>query len=801
MTISKNFIFIVAIVSTASFSTTKASLTLSQVENLIEEKLRDVLSENTALKTDVLILKNANLAFHSKLENTKKNFQETLKSRLKKITRKQNRQNDQFRKSIISLQQVQHQIKTNYSMNPFQKTEKLQLSEESKGAKESFSVLKDKILNLSNKVDTLSKESNKNFNFFEKKKLEEIKDCNNSIQLLKDEHTRLKETMIQNFTELKKYKIQLAKLNLMHDISISETNSTLNKHIEDYESRRLQIDGITTELYEKVKEIKEKSVEMTLSKSLTQSKMSKLDEKLNSLQGFVFVVDERLDSYQKNSSLFINNLEARITENKSAKGSFSDLEEKILNLSDKVDTLSKESNKTFLIFEHDNTKRLNSFKNSIQVLKDEQTSLKELLFQSFDEHEKYKIQSDKLNFIHELSITEINSTLNNHIEIVASKNLLIDALTTELHEKVKELKEKSVEMELFKKLVQNRMKDIAEDEFNQEFIIDDIKEGFYSYRNYSSLLLNNLNTKILGIENTLRAIDVTNEDSLATNVTEELIILKYELDYSIDQTSTLQKSLRPLSCQDVKDANSLAETKFYPIYKSLIDPKGERVKCNMNGIRASRVQIVRNCMEVKALDRTLPDDIYDVSDANQTSIIQVFCEDDWTYFHRRFDGSLNFRRFFNDYKNGFGDKKGEHWLGLEPLHQLTKSGRFLLRVDMKDYYSREFYAEYEDFYIGEGPGYRLHLGRRLSGNIADLLSSDHAGADFSTLDRDQDSNLSYDCASHYNGAFWLKSCGKVNPNSYTWGNDMSNSHMHWGQKYRKNYNMQAMSFKFIPISD
>ena len=35
-------------------------------------------------------------------------------------------------------------------------------------------------------------------------------------------------------------------------------------------------------------------------------------------------------------------------------------------------------------------------------------------------------------------------------------------------------------------------------------------------------------------------------------------------------------------------------------------------------------------MEVKALDRTLPDDIYDVSDANQTSIIQVFCEDDWT---------------------------------------------------------------------------------------------------------------------------------------------------------------------------
>ena len=63
---------------------------------------------------------------------------------------------------------------------------------------------------------------------------------------------------------------------------------------------------------------------------------------------------------------------------------------------------------------------------------DEQTSLNELVFQNFNEHEKYKIQSDKLNFIHELSITEINSTLDKHIETFASKNLLIDAITTDL---------------------------------------------------------------------------------------------------------------------------------------------------------------------------------------------------------------------------------------------------------------------------------------------------------------------------------------------------------------------------------
>ena len=69
---------------------------------------------------------------------------------------------------------------------------------------------------------------------------------------------------------------------------------------------------------------------------------------------------------------------------------------------------------------------------SLLSLTDEQTSLKELVFQNFNEHEKYKIQSDKLNFIHELSITEINSTLDKHIETFASKNLLIDAITTDL---------------------------------------------------------------------------------------------------------------------------------------------------------------------------------------------------------------------------------------------------------------------------------------------------------------------------------------------------------------------------------
>ena len=54
--------------------------------------------------------------------------------------------------------------------------------------------------------------------------------------------------MIQNFTEFEKYKIQSAKLNFMHEVSISDINSTLDKHMQSYDSRRHLTDAITTEL-------------------------------------------------------------------------------------------------------------------------------------------------------------------------------------------------------------------------------------------------------------------------------------------------------------------------------------------------------------------------------------------------------------------------------------------------------------------------------------------------------------------------------------------------------------------------
>uniref|UniRef100_A0A182QH47 Fibrinogen C-terminal domain-containing protein n=1 Tax=Anopheles farauti TaxID=69004 RepID=A0A182QH47_9DIPT len=53
----------------------------------------------------------------------------------------------------------------------------------------------------------------------------------------------------------------------------------------------------------------------------------------------------------------------------------------------------------------------------------------------------------------------------------------------------------------------------------------------------------------------------------------------------------------------------------------------------------------------------------------------------WIVFQHRFDGSLNFNRSWSDYANGFGDLRGEHWLGLDKLHRILSSERHELLLE------------------------------------------------------------------------------------------------------------------------
>ena len=83
----------------------------------------------------------------------------------------------------------------------------------------------------------------------------------------------------------------------------------------------------------------------------------------------------------------------------------------------------------------------------------------------------------------------------------------------------------------------------------------------------------------------------------------------------------------------------------------------------------------------------------------------------WTVFQRRQDGSVDFNRGWQDYKNGFGHLNGEFWLGLDKIHRLTQSGQNVLRVDLMDFDNKTAYAKFRAFSVaGESESYRLNVG-------------------------------------------------------------------------------------------
>ena len=126
----------------------------------------------------------------------------------------------------------------------------------------------------------------------------------------------------------------------------------------------------------------------------------------------------------------------------------------------------------------------------------------------------------------------------------------------------------------------------------------------------------------------------------------------------------------------------------------------------------------------------------------------------WTVFQSRMDGSVNFYRNWADYVAGFGQLKGEHWLGLEKLVCLTtRRPRTELRVDLADYEGNYKYAQYSFFSVGNsGTNYRLNIAG-YTGTAGDAMIGVHNDMQFSTKDRDNDPH-SGNCAISYHGAWW-----------------------------------------------
>ncbi|XP_058237081.1 microfibril-associated glycoprotein 4-like isoform X3 [Hemibagrus wyckioides] len=181
-----------------------------------------------------------------------------------------------------------------------------------------------------------------------------------------------------------------------------------------------------------------------------------------------------------------------------------------------------------------------------------------------------------------------------------------------------------------------------------------------------------------------------------------------------------------------------------------------------------------DCSDVYANGQTLSG-VYTIYPTANTPV-QVYCDmgclgslpadGNWTVFQRRMDGSVNFYRPWEHYKEGFGNKNGEYWLE------------------------------------SEAEGYKLHLSGFINGGAGDSMATNNKQK-FSTFDKDQDSYAEGNCAKSYLGGFWYSECHNANPNGiYLWGEDAT--HLAIGNVWKtwKGYGhgLRYITMKIRPVA-
>ncbi|XP_077069599.1 angiopoietin-related protein 6 [Siphateles boraxobius] len=197
--------------------------------------------------------------------------------------------------------------------------------------------------------------------------------------------------------------------------------------------------------------------------------------------------------------------------------------------------------------------------------------------------------------------------------------------------------------------------------------------------------------------------------------------------------------------------------------------------------------------------------IYLLRPRNTNRLLQAWCDQSraqggWTVIQRRQDGSVNFFRTWEQYKQGFGNLDGEYWLGLEHLYWLTSQAKYKLRVAMEDWQGRQVFAEYDSFQVeAESDWYRLRLGS-YQGSAGDSLSW-HNNKAFTTLDRDNDA-YSGNCAHYQKGGWWYHMCAHSNLNGvwYRGGHYRSRYQdgVYWAEFHGGSYALKKVTMMIKP---
>lgn len=131
----------------------------------------------------------------------------------------------------------------------------------------------------------------------------------------------------------------------------------------------------------------------------------------------------------------------------------------------------------------------------------------------------------------------------------------------------------------------------------------------------------------------------------------------------------------------------------------------------------------------------------------------------------RLDGSVYFEREWAEYKSGFGNLKGEFWLGLDKIHEITYSKKYELVILLTDWSDTVKYAKYGEFRMaGEAELYAIKKLGTFSGDTTDAMMMIQ-GTKFSTVDKNNEAMMGT-CVTTRRGGWWYidMTCGDSNLN-------------------------------------
>ena len=155
---------------------------------------------------------------------------------------------------------------------------------------------------------------------------------------------------------------------------------------------------------------------------------------------------------------------------------------------------------------------------------------------------------------------------------------------------------------------------------------------------------------------------------------------------------------------------------------------------------------------------------------------KVFCDmttegGGWIVMQKRIDGSVDFYRDWNAYKNGFGDIYGEYWLGNDFVHKYTNSHSTEMLSEATAFDGVRAAIMLKGFTLGDEAlsQYTLNFDNCivLTNGTDNKVCYDWEVSNtvkFSTYDMDND-NSQKNCVNKFNGgAWWHNLCFDVNFN-------------------------------------